>query len=115
MENHDAAQGPKSLSGRKHHPHGARLRSSYATGLSGQAPKPHSMSVETTFSTVSAITNHTAARANVLLGCGLPSSLNCSSNSNATASAMMATAKPMKARCNNGIRAVPSHSRDRQA
>ena len=55
MENHDAAQGPKSLSGRKHHPHGARLRSSYATGLSGQAPKPHSMSVETTFSAVSAI------------------------------------------------------------
>jgi hypothetical protein len=32
--------------------------------LSGQAPKPHFSSVETTFSTVSAITNEASARAN---------------------------------------------------
>jgi hypothetical protein len=40
--------------------------------LSGHAPKPHSNSVETTFSAVSAITNQTAARANAPAGCGLP-------------------------------------------
>jgi hypothetical protein len=50
-------------------PHGARLSSSWATGLSGQASKPHSSSVETTFSAVSAITNHTAARPNAALLC----------------------------------------------